>query len=177
MKVIDVRGKVPVAVATSKQGSITFRRAVDRDRGAISRLILQEKLNPLFLDPKNFVVASEENEVVGCAQLRGIPFSGTVRGEMELSSVVVKEGFRSRGIGSNLIQILLFQQDGKMAPRNADVFLMTTSNREGFYSRFGFKRVVENEQIPMLLRVEKLLGTPIANAVAGQALLVMTNRS
>ena len=84
---------------------------------------------------------------------------------------------RSRGIGSNLIQILLFQQDGKMAPRNADVFLMTTSNREGFYSRFGFKRVVENEQIPMLLRVEKLLGTPIAKAVAGQALLVMTNRS
>jgi N-acetylglutamate synthase-like GNAT family acetyltransferase len=96
MKLFDGRGKVRVTVATSKAKleSITFRRAVDRDRVAIIRLILQERLNPLFLDTKNFVVASEGNEVLGCAQLRAVPFSGTEHVELELSSVVVKEDSR-----------------------------------------------------------------------------------
>ena len=94
MKGIKVRAKIPVALATNKKGATTFRRAVERDKGAITRLILQEKLNPLILDVQNFVVAIEEDEVVGCAQLRDIPFSGTVPGQKELSSVVVKEEFR-----------------------------------------------------------------------------------
>lgn len=113
MKLFDGRGKVRVTVATSKPklGSITFRRAVDRDRGAIIRLILQEKLNPLFLDTKNFVVASEGNEVLGCAQLRAVPFSGTEHGELELSSVVVKEDSRyfSLVLEITLIQIAILK--------------------------------------------------------------------
>lgn len=103
MKLFDGRSKVPVAVATRKSGSITFRRAVDRDRGAIIRLILQEKLNPLFLDTKNFVVASEGNEVLGCAQLRVIPFSGTEIEELELSSVVVNKDFRYFALSLKII--------------------------------------------------------------------------
>jgi len=69
------------------------------------------------------------------------------------------------------------QQDGEMASGNTDVFLMATSDKEGFYSRFGFTRIQENEQVPVLLRVERLLGAPIAKAVAGQTLIVMRNKS
>ena len=49
---------------------LTLRRGVESDANTIRFAILKEKMNPLGLDPRRFVVAEEGGQLVGFGQLK-----------------------------------------------------------------------------------------------------------
>ena len=86
---------------------------------------------------------------------------------------------RGRGLGQQIVSELL-----SCAGSN-DVYLITVTKRSAFYQRCGFV-IFDNEQalsqdqgaseIPSVLRLEKLIGTPIAWAAAQDKLVVMRHK-
>lgn len=76
--------------ALASGAGLQLRPGRPSDRGTLWRLVLQEKLNPLGLEPGRFTVAERGGRPVGIGQLK--PLAG---GEaLELASLVVEEGER-----------------------------------------------------------------------------------
>ena len=151
----------------------------------ILKILLAEKLNPLSLDLRNFVIAyapitpppqpSDERppythgdlDLAGFGQIKPLSSSPAPH-DKELSSLVVLKPYRHQGLGCQLVEQLL--QRASPAPNN--VYLITVNKRRNFYERCGFQKV-DDRTMPATLRVEKLLGTPIALAFAQDTLIVM----
>lgn len=76
---------------------------------------------------------------------------------------------RSQGIGSAVVEALL---DTLNKP--TIVYLMTIEDRRFFYERFGFRIVEDESEVPVVLKMEKILGGPVAAMVANQGLIIMT---
>lgn len=73
--------------ASQQATSYRLERAQPRDRWPILSLIMKEKINPLSLDMRNFMVArDEQGSVIACGQLKPLSSSATT---LELSSIVV----------------------------------------------------------------------------------------
>lgn len=85
--------RAPALASAASPTGVQLRPGRPSDRGTLWRLVLQEKLNPLGLDPSRFTVAeraaasasSEPPQVVGMGQLK--PLSGGAA--LELASLVV----------------------------------------------------------------------------------------
>lgn len=131
-------------------------------------MLWEEKMNPLGIFvpmEENFVVARQQangRDVMGAGQLKPMDSSMC----FELSSLVVAKEVRGQGIGGRIVKILLDR-----APQNSRIYLVTVEDREDFYSRFGF--VVVDKDIPVVLRLEVLVGTCVARMVTGLGLIVM----
>jgi N-acetylglutamate synthase-like GNAT family acetyltransferase len=108
----------------------------------------------------NFVVAVEDGEVVGMGQVKS---HGD--GSRELASIAVVPARQGQGIGSAIIEALL--------AREAGVVLHLSCRRElqGYYERFGFKRLDRASSPPYFRRTTLLVNriTPLF----GLHLLVM----
>lgn len=160
----STRGNAPCVVVRS---SLSYERGTSSDRLRIMQLLWEEKMNPLgILVPMedNFVVARYQvngRDVVGAGQLKPLDTMC-----FELSSLVVAKEVRGQGIGGRIVTILLDR-----APQNSHIYLVTVEDRENFYSRFGF--AVVDKDIPMVLRLEVLVGTWVARMVTGLGLIVM----
>ena len=139
---------------------LTIRPATENDQPAIRGLIAEVRLPRLNLQWPNFMVAEEDGEMVGMGQVKS---HGD--GSRELASIAVAPSRQGQGIGSAIITALL--------AREADTVLHLSCRREleGYYERFGFKRL-EPASYPPYFRRTTLLFTRIS-PLFGIHLLVM----
>ena len=97
----------------------------------------------------NFVVAEEDGAIVGIGQVKT---HGD--GSRELASLAVIPNRQSGGIGSALIKTLLAREHGV-------VYLTCRRQLQGYYERFGFRRLEPAEFPPYFKRL-----IPVINVVA-----------
>jgi amino-acid N-acetyltransferase len=146
--------------------SISIRPATAADQGTISGLIREVRLNPRDLDWRRFLVADAEGTLVGCAQVRV-----HARGTRELASVAVTPEQQGSGIGGRLVEVILAREPGV-------VYLMTRRETEGYFERFGFRRVAAAET-PSDFRRQFRIGqviTTIASPLAGHRIRIVPMR-
>jgi amino-acid N-acetyltransferase len=124
---------------------LKIRPATAEDQATISRLVKDARLNPMSLNWPNFIVAEEDDEIVGVGQVKA---HGD--GSRELASLVVVPARRGFGIGSEVIRTLLASHPG---------VLHLTCRRElqGYYERFGFRRLDRAEYPPYFARIIPLV--------------------
>jgi N-acetylglutamate synthase-like GNAT family acetyltransferase len=138
---------------------MTIRTATEADQLTIRRLIKEANLNRMSLDWPNFVVAEDCGAIVGLGQVKA---HGD--GSRELASIAVVPANQGSGIGSEVIRTLLAREDGVL-------HLTCRSQMQGYYERFGFRRL-ERSEFPAYFR--RLI--PIVNFFArrfGTEILVM----
>ena len=147
-----------------------FRRATEADSALISQMVQGEKMNPLFQDPVNFLIAQDdENQVVGIGQIRPLGK------QYELASLVVREDMRGNGIGTALVNELLERHKAKIlavvadpdAMALPDVFLLTLKSSTPFYSRMGFLEIPVS-MAPMGMQMEAAAGGIVAKMSGGE---------
>ena len=147
--------------------NVVYRTGTSSDQQAIAASVLRESMNPLFLQPERFEVASDaadEQRVLGFGQLR--PLSGA----WELASLVVEPEARGRGLGSALVRRLLARVEGE------EVWLLTLENTRRFYEPLGFVETPPSAA-PLTMRLEQAVGSVVAGVVAGQQCIVMNARA
>jgi len=126
-------------------------------------LVKDARLNPMSLNWPNFVVAQEDGkfggDVVGIGQVKA---HGD--GSRELASIVVVPARQGSGIGSAVIRTLLASYPG---------VLHLTCRRElqGYYERFGFRRLDRAEYPPYFGRMIPLVN--LIGRLGGIQILVM----
>ncbi len=127
-----------------------MREARAGDKSAIRDLVCGERLNPLGLNWRHFVVATAaDGSVIGCGQIK-IHSDGS----RELASLVVREDWRGRGVGSAIVRRL-----AEHAP--SPLWLMCRSELAGYYRRFHFREAGADEPLPLYFRwVRRLFGWP-----------------
>jgi N-acetylglutamate synthase-like GNAT family acetyltransferase len=132
---------------------MNIRPATEADRPAILDLMRQRDYNRINLNPLCFLVAEEEGQVIGIAQVKrhrdGTP---------ELASLVVAEGRRGAGIGSALVRAWLARHHGVL-------YLFCLAELEGYYRRFGF-RAVSRRELPVTLARIHWLGNGLGRLMA-----------
>ncbi|GIV83741.1 MAG: hypothetical protein KatS3mg052_0748 [Candidatus Roseilinea sp.] len=117
---------------------VSLRPATEADQGVIRRMVLAARLDPTSLNWRNFIVAVDDGEIVGVAQIK--PYADC----REFGSLVVKPAYRNRGIGGRLIEALLQRERG-------EVYLLCASTLAPYYARFGFA-LIDDRQAPATLR-------------------------
>jgi N-acetylglutamate synthase-like GNAT family acetyltransferase len=136
---------------------VTIRAATEADQPTIRRLIKEANLNRMSLNWPHFVVAEEDGAIVGVGQVKS---HGD--GSRELASLAVVPERQGQGVGGALIEALL--------AREPDAVLHLTCRRQlqGYYERFGFRRLEPAEfppyfrrMIPIINLVARFLGTQI----------------
>jgi N-acetylglutamate synthase-like GNAT family acetyltransferase len=136
---------------------VTIRAAIEADQPTIRRLIKEANLNRMSLNWPHFVVAEEDGAIVGVGQVKA---HGD--GSRELASLAVVPERQGQGVGGALIEALL--------AREPDAVLHLTCRRQlqGYYERFGFRRLEPAEfppyfrrMIPVINLVARFLGTQI----------------
>jgi len=134
--------------------SFQIRPATQADQPAITAMVQAAGINPLSLHWPRFRVADDAGRVVGVVQIK-------IHGDAsrELASLAVVPDRQDEGIGGALILHLLAQPEGQ-----PPLFLMCRNELEGYYSRFGFRRVERTEMPPYFRRMTRLAGAFIAIA-------------
>jgi amino-acid N-acetyltransferase len=115
--------------------SITIRPAQAEDQETIVSFIRQAKLNPRNLQWQNFLMAEEENKIVGIRQAK-IHAQGT----REVASGFVLPEYRRQGISARLMNELVAREKGSL-------YTMVNEKWTPYYEQFGFRRV-EPYQLP-----------------------------
>jgi len=109
---------------------LTIRPATQNDQAAIRRLIAEVRLPGMNLQWPNFLVAEEDGEMVGMGQVKS---HGD--GSRELASIAVVPKKQGEGVGTTVIKALLAREAGVV------LHLSCRRELEGYYERFGFRRV------------------------------------
>jgi N-acetylglutamate synthase-like GNAT family acetyltransferase len=138
---------------------LTIRPATQADQEMIRRLIKEAGINRMSLNWPNFIVAEDAGAIVGIGQVKT---HGD--GSRELASIAVIPARQSQGIGGAIIETLLARESGV-------VHLTCRSQLQGYYERFGFKRLDPAEFPRYFKRM-----VPVINLVArrfGIEILVM----
>jgi N-acetylglutamate synthase-like GNAT family acetyltransferase len=126
---------------------VTIRPATKADQATIRRLIREASLNRMSLDWPNFVVAEQEGAVVGIGQVK--PHRD---GSRELASIAVVPAQQGSGIGSAVIRTLLAREAGVL-------HLTCRRQMQGYYERFGFRRLEPSEFPPYYKRLIPIVNT------------------
>lgn len=112
------------------------------DERAIRALIHRVKINPIGLDWRRFLVATDEHgAVVGCGQVK--PHQD---GTQELASIAVRPERQGQGIGSEIVRRLLTKHPGPL-------YLTCQARLGTFYEPFGFQRVPPETLSPYFRRI------------------------
>lgn len=119
---------------------ITLRPAVAGDISVIRSMILREGLDPSTVDWRHFIVATDGAKIVGMAQVKAYADC------REFGSLAVSAAYRKRGIGAQLVRMLMEREAGA-------VYLLCRESRVPYYSKFGFE-VIEPEAAPKTLRTK-----------------------
>ncbi|MBM4425047.1 MAG: GNAT family N-acetyltransferase [Chloroflexi bacterium] len=143
--------------------TITLRPATAADAKKIKDLIHEVRINPMNLDWERFIVAEDDGEFVGCAQVK--PHTDGVR---ELASLAVSPSWQGQGIGSMLVKALLEREKGEL-------YLMCRAKTAPYYRRFGFVEVV-GKNIPRSFRLHARAGRLIA-MFAGEGIAFMKRKA
>ena len=137
-----------------------LRPATAADQPTIRRMVREAGINPMNLHWPHFLVAEEDGRTVGIGQVK--PHRD---GSRELASMAVVPDRQGQGIGSALIRELL-------ELHGHDVLHLTClPTRQGYYARFGFRRLERAEYPPYFRRL-----VPVFNSIGrlfGQRIVVM----
>lgn len=121
-----------------------IRRAVQADQTSITALVRAAGINPFDLRWQRFLVAEDRGRVIGAIQIK--PHRD---GSRELASLAVVPANRGQGVGSALVKALLATEGGP-------VYLTCADRLEGYYTRFGFRRLDPPEMPPYFHRLSRL---------------------
>jgi N-acetylglutamate synthase-like GNAT family acetyltransferase len=102
-----------------------------------------------------FVVVKQGAELIGCVRIKVFK-----DGTLELSSLAVLSEYQSQGIGSELVNKLLFNEVAR------PIFLLTSLDKESFYKKFGFNIVV-SDKLPEEFKNEylRVINLPFAKNI------------
>jgi amino-acid N-acetyltransferase len=143
---------------------LEIRPATEDDQATIRRLVKDARLNPMSLNWPNFLMAQEDDkfdgEIVGVGQVKA---HGD--GSRELASIVVVPERQGHGIGSAVIGALLASNRGSI------LHLTCRRELEGYYERFGFRRLNRADYPPYFRRLIPLVN--LIGRFAGMQILVM----
>ena len=134
--------------------SFQIRPAAQADQPLITAMVRAAGINPFSLHWPRFRVAEEGGRVVGVAQIK-------LHGDAsrELASLAVVPDRQGEGIGGALIWHLLDQPEGQ-----PPLFLMCRDELQGYYARFGFRRVERGEMPPYFCRMTRVAAVFMAIA-------------
>ena len=142
--------------------SFTLRPAYESESDRIKALIHLVGINPMDLNWKRFVVATnDQDEMIGCGQIK--PHGTEI---LELASIAVYPEHQGKGVASAIIEHLLANN-----PRR--IYLMCESSRGSLYEKFGFQTISYNEMPRYFQRISKLAGLVTTLANREEHLLVM----
>lgn len=140
------------------------RAAQAGEAAAIKALVHRERLNPLGLDWRRFLVAVDEmGNVLACGQIKP-----HLDGSRELASLVVVPEQRGRGLARRLIEALV-------AASNTELYLTCRSSLGEFYERFDFQ-VIGLDEMPGYFRLVSRIFRCLQSITRGEGLLVMRRR-
>ena len=142
--------------------SFTLRPAYESESDRIKALIHLVGINPMDLNWKRFVVATnDQDEMIGCGQIK--PHGTEI---LELASIAVYPEHQGKGVASAIIEHLLANNPRPM-------YLMCESSRGSLYEKFGFQTISYNEMPRYFQRISKLAGLVTTLANREEHLLVM----
>ncbi len=125
--------------------AFSLRPATAHDAAEIKRLIRTVRINPLGLDWRRFVLATDDSDaMLGCGQLK--PHAG---GVLELASIAVQPASRDQGVARAIIEHLVAG-----APR--PLYLTCRSSLGTFYEKWGFRPIGVTEMPPYFRRLSRL---------------------
>ena len=133
--------------------TITIRPAVETDQPIIVSLIHQARISPRNLHWKHFLVAEEDNKIVGLRQVKVYK-----KGTREVGSGYVVPEYQHRGISAQLMNAILARESGPL-------YLMCNKKWKAYYEQFGFQDVTLKE-LPSDFYSEYLIGKVITTLIA-----------
>jgi len=143
---IESVGQVPARTDALRAGPAVLRQATAEDAPAIHELIaryrdegrlLSRRLEEIAVHASRFIVAVDEGDVVGCADLA--PLSRTVA---EVRSLVVSEEARSAGIGRRLIDAVIASAEAAGFER-----VCAFTHAPSYFVQLGFS-IVPHDWLP-----------------------------
>lgn len=129
--------------------AVTIRPATAADQATIRRLIRQAGINPMSLRWPHFLIAEDGGRTVGIGQVKRHR-----DGSLELASLAVVPERQGEGIGSSLLRALIALHG------DAILHLTCRNQLQGYYERFGFRRLQRAEFPPYFSRF-----VPVFNAI------------
>jgi len=126
---------------------LTLRDATIEDQPTIRQIVRAANINPTGLDWPRFIVAEDGGAIVGVGQVK--PHRDGTR---ELASIAVLPARQGQGIGTAIIQDLVRRE-------NATLYLTCRSRLQGYYERFGFRRLESRDYPPYFARMLPILNT------------------
>jgi N-acetylglutamate synthase-like GNAT family acetyltransferase len=147
--------------------SYVIRPAVEADQATIKALIRAVGINPMDLHWPHFLVAEDGGRIIGIGQVKT---HGD--GSRELASIAVIRERRREGIAAAIIQALLVKESGTL-------FLTCQKRMEGYYARFGFRRIDTAEMTPYFRKLIWVMNIPgaIASMMSrGEVRLIVMKR-
>ena len=125
----------------------TLRDATAEDQPTIRQIVRAANINPTGLDWPRFIVAEDGGAIVGVGQVK--PHRDGTR---ELASIAVLPARQGQGLGTAIMQELLRRECGAL-------YLTCRSRLQGYYERFGFRRLEPGDYPPYFARMLPILNT------------------
>ncbi len=126
---------------------LTLRDATVEDQPTIRQIVRAANINPTGLEWPRFIVAEDGGAIVGVGQVK--PHRDGTR---ELASIAVLPERQGQGIGTEIIEELLRRENGTL-------HLTCRSRLQGYYERFGFRRLEPRDYPPYFARMLPILNT------------------
>ncbi len=126
---------------------LTLRDATADDQPTIRQIVRAANINPTGLNWPRFIVAEDGGAIVGVGQVK--PHRDGTR---EVASIAVLPARQCQGIGTAIIQELVRRE-------NATLYLTCRSRLQGYYERFGFRRLESRDYPPYFARMLPILNT------------------
>jgi N-acetylglutamate synthase-like GNAT family acetyltransferase len=108
---------------------VKIRPAREGDQVAITAMIRQARLNPADLQWRRFMVAEQDGQIIGVAQVRVHPDKAR-----ELASLAVVPSARGNGVATRLVDELLRDQ-------TTEVYTLIDRPFVDHFRRWGFDRI------------------------------------
>ena len=125
----------------------TLRDATAKDQPTIRQIVRAANINPTGLDWPRFIVAEEGGAIVGVGQVK--PHRDGTR---DLASIAVLPARQGQGIGTAIMEELMRRENGTL-------YLTCRSRLQGYYERFGFRRLEPGDYPPYFARMLPILNT------------------
>jgi len=161
----DQGRKTRAIVLVLGQESMKIRPATVTDHRVIKRIVKQAQINPTDLDWRRFVVAEEEDNILGVGQIKSHR-----DGSRELASIAVIPERQHQGIGGEIIQTLLNKDEGHL-------YLMCREELEPYYKRFGFQRQSPKDSTPYFRRMHRIVNAFLSQKLGVEIIIMKRDSS